>query len=179
MIAKSIIFVPIIYIEAMKNFGLMLIFALLCSCSGLQQIRIEEVRNVQLKPFSGSTLEVELEAKVNNPSYRKVQLTKLELNVFRGNTPFATICTTEKVKISKRSNEFQQVSLEVRLRNMLSAVMALQQKNFSLDELTVEGEIKAKAFPLSKTIKIEKMSIQQFSAQYGDIVTPLLNMRNR
>ena len=179
MSAKSIIFAPVILHQAMKNFGLMLVFALLCSCGGLQQIRIEEVRNVQLKPFSGSTLGVELEAKVSNPSCRKVQLTKLELNVLRGSTPFATICTTEKVKIARRSNEFQQVSLEVRLRNMLSAIMALQQKNFSLDELTVEGEIRARAFPLSKTIRIEKMSIQQFSAQYGDIVTPLLNIRNR
>jgi len=163
----------------MKNFRLIFIFALLCSCSGLRQIQIEEVRNVQVKSFSGSKLDVGLEAKVSNPSYRKVQLTKLELNVLRGSTPFAVISTTETVKIARRSNEFQQVALEVRLRNMLSAVMALQQKNFSLDELMVEGEIRAKAFPLSKKIKIEKMSIRQFSAQYGDIVTPLLNLRNR
>jgi hypothetical protein len=163
----------------MKNFKLLLVLTLLCSCSGLKQIRIEEVRNVQLKPFSGSTLGVGLEARVNNPSYRKVQLTKLELNVQRGSTPFATISTTEKVKIAKRSNEFQPVSLEVRLRNVLSAIMAMQLKNFSVDDLTVEGEIKAKAFPLSKTIKIEKMSVREFASQYGDIVTPLLNMYSK
>jgi len=163
----------------MKNFGLIFILALLCSCSGLKQIRIEEVRNVQLKPFKGSTLEVGLEARVNNPSYRKVQLTKLELNVQRGNTPFAAISATEKINIPRRSNDFTPVPLEIRLRNVLSAIMALQAKNFSIDELTVEGEIRAKAFLLSKTIRIEKMSIQQFTAQYGDIVTPLLNMRSK
>ena len=163
----------------MKNFGLILTLALLCSCSGLRQIRVEEVRNVQLKPFSGSTLEVGLEARINNPSYRKVQLTKLELNVLRGNTPFATISATKKVSVPRRSNSFTPVPLEIRLRNVLGAVLALQQKGFSLDELTVEGEIRAKAFPLSKTIAIKKMSMREFTAQYGDFITPLLNLRNR
>ncbi len=163
----------------MKHWRVVLLLTLLCSCGGLNQIRIEEVRGVQMKPFSGSTLEVGLEAKVNNPSCRKVQLTKLELNVERGSTLFATISTKDKVVFPRYSNEFQPIPMEIRLRNMFGAIMALQQKNFSLDELTVEGELKVKAFPLSKTIKIEKQSIAAFSAQYGDIITPLLNMRSR
>ncbi|MDR2938238.1 MAG: hypothetical protein LBU92_04790 [Prevotellaceae bacterium] len=163
----------------MKNFGLLLALALLCSCSGLRQIRVEEVRNVQVKSFSGSTLSVGLEAKINNPSRRKLQLTKLELNVLRGSSNFATISATEKVKIPKRSNDFSSVPLEVKLNNILSAVMMLQQKNFPIDELLVEGEIKAKIFPLSKKIRIEKMSLREFSLQYGDMITPLLNTRGK
>ncbi len=157
----------------------MLLLALLCSCGSLNQIRVEEVRNVQMKPFSGSTLEVGLEVKVRNPSYRKVHLTKLELNVERGGTSFATISAKEKVSIPRRSDDFQPVPLEVRLRNLLAAVMAMQQKNFSVDDLTLSGEIRVKAFPLSKKIKIEKQTVREFSAQYGDIITPLLNIRSR
>lgn len=163
----------------MKNWVLLLTLALLCSCSGLKQIRVEEVRNVQVKSFNGSTLAVGLEAKVNNPSRRKVHLTKLELNVLRGSSNFATISTTEKVSIPKRSNEFSAVPVEVRLSNMLSAIMLLQQKKFPIDELSVEGEIRAKAFPLNKKIRIENMSMREFSSQYGDMITPMLNMRSK
>lgn len=157
----------------------MLLLALLCSCGGLNQIRVEEVRNVQTKTFSGSTLEVGLEVKVNNPSCRKVHLTKLELDVERNGSLFATISTKDKVSIPRRSDDFQPVPLEIRLRNMLAVVMAMQQKNFSVDDLTLNGEICVRAFPLSKKIKIEKQSIREFSSQYGDIITPLLNIHSK
>jgi len=132
---------------------------------------------VQLKSTVGTAMTVGLEARVNNPSCHKVQLTKLELNVLRGSSTFATISTTDKVKVARRSNEFQPVSLEVRLRNVLGAIMLMQQKNLSIDDFMLEGEVVVKAFPLSKKISIEKMSVREFTAQYGDIITPLLELR--
>ena len=163
----------------MKNIVPLLALALLCSCGGLRQIQVEEVRNVRLKQFSGNTLAVELEARVNNPSRREVHLNKLELSVTRGTSPFATITTTERLTVPRRSNNFAEVPLEVRLRNMLSVMMAVQLGTFSLDNLVVEGEMTVTAFPVTKKIKIEPINLQAFTEQYGDIVTPLLNLRGR
>jgi hypothetical protein len=157
----------------------MLLLALLCSCGGLNQIRVEEVRNVQMKTLSGGTFEVGLEVKVHNPSCRKVRLTKLELDVERGGSLLATVSAKEKVSIPRRSDDFQPLPLEIRLRNLLAAVMAMQQKSFSVDDLTLSGEICVSAFPLSKKIKIKKQTVREFTAQYGDIITPLLNIRSR
>jgi LEA14-like dessication related protein len=150
--------------------------AFLSSCSGLQHIRVEEVRNVSVQPSGGGVMQVTLDTKINNPSSRKVQLTSLDISVELRGSVFATISAKEKVVVPRHSNAFQQVLLEVRLRNLLTTLIALQQKKISPDELTVEGTLNAKAFPLSKTIRIEKQSLSVFAAQYGDFITPLLKV---
>ncbi|MDR1416683.1 MAG: hypothetical protein LBJ57_04620 [Prevotellaceae bacterium] len=152
---------------------------LLSSCSGLRHIYVEDVRNVSVQPLRGGVMQVTLDAKVNNPSCRKVQLTELELNVeLRGST-IATISAKEKVVAPRRSHDFQPVSLEVRLRNLLTTLIALQQKQLSPDELMVEGTLKVKAFPLSKAIKIKRQPLSVFAAQYGDFITPLLKLQSK
>lgn len=147
---------------------------LLSSCSGLRHVYVEDVRNVSVQPSGGGVMQVALEAKVGNPSCRTVQLTGLELNVELRGAAFATVSAKDKVVAPRRSHEFQPVLLEVRVRNLLATLIALQQKKLSPDELTVEGVLKAKAFPFSKTIKIEKQRLSVFAAQYGDFITPLL-----
>ncbi|MDR1022500.1 MAG: hypothetical protein LBL94_04405 [Prevotellaceae bacterium] len=147
---------------------------LLLSCSGLRHISVDDVRNVSVRPSGGGVMLVTLDAKVSNPSCRKVQLTGLELNVELRGSAIATISAKEKVVAPRRSHDFQPVLLEVRLRNLLTTLIALQQKQLSPDELMVEGELRAKAFPFSKTIKIEKQHLSVFAAQYGDFITPLL-----
>ncbi|MDR3188310.1 MAG: LEA type 2 family protein [Prevotellaceae bacterium] len=151
---------------------------LLCACGGLRHIRVEEVRSVSVQPVGGGKMRVSMDAKISNPSRRTVQLTKLELNVELEGSVIATISTLETVTAPPRSSAFQPVLLELRLRNLISTVIMIQQKKISPDNLTVEGELHAGAFPLSKTIKIEKQPLNAFAAQYGDLVTPLFLMIN-
>ncbi|MDR0712326.1 MAG: hypothetical protein LBF67_08305 [Prevotellaceae bacterium] len=153
--------------------------ALLSSCGGLQRIRVEEVRNVSVQPAGGGKMLVNMDARISNPLCRTVQLTGVELNVELKGSLFATISVAEKVKAPPHSNEFQAVSLEVRLRNLLFALITLQQKQLSPDDLMVAGTLKAKIFPLSKTITIEKQNLGVFAAQYGDFITPLLKVQGK
>ncbi len=161
----------------MKKFSfLCLLLALMCSCGGLQRISVEEVRGVSVTPSMSGTIAVTLEAKVNNPSCRKVQLTRLDLTVEQSGSTLATISATQKVVVPRHSDDFQPVPLEVRLRNMLGFAIALQQKNFSPDNLMLSGEIIVKTFPMRKKIKVEKQSVKDFTTQYGDFITPLLKL---
>jgi LEA14-like dessication related protein len=158
--------------------ALALLTLLTSSCGGLRHIRVEDVRNVSLQPAAGGKMQLGMEAKVSNPSCYKVQVEQLTLNVELRGAAFATITTSDKLVIARHSSDFLPIALELRLRNMLAAAIALQKKKLSADELTVEGELKVKSFLLRKTIKIEKQSLRAFSAQFGDFVTPLLSLQN-
>ncbi|MDR2814481.1 MAG: LEA type 2 family protein [Prevotellaceae bacterium] len=150
----------------------------LSSCGGLRDVRVEEVRSVSIQPAGGKML-VNMEAKITNPSRCTVQLTGLELNVALRGADFAAISTVETVEVPPYNDAFQRVSLELRLQNMLSALMTMRQKQISPDELTIAGELKVKTFLWSKAIKVEKQSLSAFAAQYGDLITPLLKLQGK
>lgn len=156
---------------------LSLCICIVTSCASYKNITIEDVRGSGVKPSSGGKMVIDLEARVNNPTCRKVHLKKLELDVFRNGSLFATLNTPNTVTVPRKSNDFQPIPIELRLRNILATLMTLD--NMNINDFTVEGEIKVSSFPMYKTIKIPRQSIQTFSAQFGDILTPILSIQNR
>jgi hypothetical protein len=152
----------------------------LSSCGGLNYTHVNEVRNVSLRPVGGGKMLVDMEVKISSLSNFTVRLSKLELNVELAGAPFATINTTDMLKVPPHNDAFQPVTLELRLQNMLSTLMVMmQQKKISPDELMIEGTLKVSVFPWSKTVKIEKQNLNAFTAQYGDLITPLLRLQSK
>ncbi|MDR3367233.1 MAG: LEA type 2 family protein, partial [Prevotellaceae bacterium] len=103
----------------------------LSSCSGLSRIRVEEVRNVSVQPIGGGKMLVNMDVKVGNPSRRTVQLTMLELNVELGGALFATISAVKTIAVPPHNDAFLPVELELRLRNIISTMIMLQQRQIS------------------------------------------------
>jgi hypothetical protein len=81
--------------------------------------------------------------------------------------------------VPPHNDAFLPVELELRLRNIISTMIMLQQRQISPEEMMVEGELRVKTFPLTKTVKIEKQSLSAFAAQYGDLLTPLLELQGK
>jgi hypothetical protein len=154
--------------------------ALLSSCGGLRHTRVEEVRSVSLQPVGGGKMLVSMDVKISSQSSLAVRLSKLALSVELDGAPFASISTADMLKVPPHNDAFQPVTLELRLQNMLPALMVmLQQKQNLSDKLTIEGTLKVSTFLWRRTLKIEKQNLTAFAAQYGDFITPLLKQQSK
>jgi hypothetical protein len=154
--------------------------ALLSSCGGLRHTRVEEVRGVSLRSVGGGKMLVNMDVKISSQSSLTVRLSKLALNVELDGAPFAAISTVDMLKVPPRNDAFLPVTLELRLQNMLPALMVmLQQKQNLSDKLTIEGTLKVSTFLWRRTLKIEKQNLTAFAAQYGDFITPLLKQQSK
>jgi LEA14-like dessication related protein len=157
----------------------LLSIALLTGCASYNSIRVTDVRSTRgIQATGAGKISINLDVKVDNPTWRNVQLKTLELTVFKNNAVFVSLAASEKITVPKHSDDYVAVPINIKLQNVVAALLSFQ-KNTSIDDFEVEGIIKVGAFPMGKTITIKRQSLASFSATYGDIVSPILNLKNK
>ena len=72
------------------------------SCGTVQEPRIVEIVNTQVKKFSASSLELAVILKIDNPNNFNIYITGSDLNISLNNQPIGGASIVDKVKIPKR-----------------------------------------------------------------------------
>jgi hypothetical protein len=144
---------------------------LFCACTDYSQIVITNVKDVKIVPSGGGKFKIMLNARVKNPTCRNVKLRMVELNLQQRGMAFATLTLAEPISIASRSENDYPAVLEAQLQNILAALAGF--KNVFIADFTIEGKIKASAFPLCRTIHIKQQPLTEFEKQYGGIVSGL------
>jgi LEA14-like dessication related protein len=136
--------------------GIVLITTVI-SCGNVEEPRIVELVDTQIKTFSSNSLEVVVTLKIENPNNFNIFLTGSELNISLNNKHIGTASIVEKVRIPKNVTEDQTITLKMEDTSLLAKVfptllVASLTGSFKLD---AKGFIKARARGITKTVPIE------------------------
>ena len=132
-----------------------LLMVFLGSC--VQEVTLSEVENVKIEKNSNS-LDVILYLKINNPNSFKIKIKKIDLDLTLNSWEVGEVISNEELILDPNSEDVYAVSVNVDIDNVITGGIALISL-FSKDKATVKvvGELKAKAFFVSKIIKIDEI----------------------
>jgi len=133
------------------------ILFLLSSCT-YQDVEVIEVVDVQVKSFSANRIEAVIFVKIKNPNGYKIKIVDSDLDLYINNSKMGKAKLTKRVVIPAKSETIQEVGVEAKVGNLLSAggiggilsLIGSQSIN-----LRVKGTIKAKAFVITKKVDVD------------------------
>ena len=128
---------------------------LLFSCSGIEEIKVGNIRNIELKGINNNVIDVELTLPVENPNSFNVKLKDANLKVTNVETLVGTITQMEEIVISAKTTKdytiHVKVSLDGRNVNLLSIYSLFNNK----PDLRLSGTIKVRSSLYRGKIKIK------------------------
>ena len=122
----------------------------------MQEVTLSEVENVKLERNNNS-LDVVLYLKINNPNSFKIKINEIDLELTLNSWEVGEVTSNEELILKPNSEDVYPVPVNIDIDNVLTGGVALISL-FSSDKATVKvlGELKAKAFFVSKIIKIDE-----------------------
>ncbi len=124
--------------------------------SCMQEVTLSELENIKIEKNSNS-LDIVLYLKINNPNAFKIKVQEINVDLTLNSWEVGEVISKEEFVLKPNSNDVYPVPVNVDFGNILTGGAALISL-FSSDKATVKilGDIKAKAFFISKTIKIDE-----------------------
>lgn len=135
-------------------FLLLVIFA--SSCSSFKEIKIGNLRNLEVKGFENNKLALEVKLPVENPNPYNVKVKDANIRVMNGDSELGRVVQMDNLVISGNSNKEYPVNLTVELTGIKKDDLFSVFKIFSNKAgLRIAGEIKASYLLYNKSIKID------------------------
>ena len=144
----------------MKNklyyiFVLVTVSFLFASCSGIEEIKVGNIRGVEIKGINNDVLDVEITVPVENPNSFKVKLKDADLTVTNGETLIGTITQMDEIIISGNSSKEYPVHIKVKLANFSNNLFSIYSTFSNKLDMKLSGTIKVRSFPYFRKIKIK------------------------
>ncbi len=143
---------------------------LLGSCIKQEDISLKEVENVSVQGFS----RIDLTLKVENRSGSKLRVESARLDLRRGEMPLVDLILGEPVLVPRKSVTSVPVTLRLKLSNPLGALGLMGDLKGMIPQLTVSGEITAKAGWARKKIRFDGVPFTDFLRTFGADTDELL-----
>ncbi|PKP39374.1 MAG: hypothetical protein CVT98_02045 [Bacteroidetes bacterium HGW-Bacteroidetes-15] len=153
-----------------KSFFRGLVFVLavfvFSSCGRYNDISVKDFNDVKFRGLNQNTVMLSFDVEIDNPNTRKISVIDIEFKAWLNNRELGVFRITEAIKLIPCSKQSYFVPAEIELRTIADAIRIATSGSFEslLDKIEVEGEIKAKSFPVRKTIKIERQSFKNLSS---------------
>jgi LEA14-like dessication related protein len=146
------------YTTSIKKFSFIALLVLvLSSCLEYKEVEVVKIVDVGVKDISTKGVDVEVAMQIKNPNKYNISIVDSDLNLFLKGQKMGTANIKEKVTLKKKSNEVYRFTIQSDLKDIasggLSVMMGLITQ--SSMELKVQGDIKAKAKGISKSIPID------------------------
>ena len=137
-----------------KYFLPLIMVLFLGSC--MQEITLTEVENIEIEQNSNS-LDVVLYLKINNPNSFKIKVQEINVDLTLNSWEVGQVTSNEEFVLKPNSEDVYPVPVNVDFGNILTGGAALISL-FSSDKASVKvfGDLKAKAFFITKTVKIDE-----------------------
>jgi LEA14-like dessication related protein len=137
---------------------LLLAFAafLFVACAGLKEIRIGNLRNIEVKGFENNKVELEITLPVENPNPYTVKIKDADIRIMNGDTELGRVIQMDKVVITRKSAKDYPVKLTVELTGLKDNIFSIYKIFGSKkNKMRIMGEIKAGYLLYSKSVKID------------------------
>ena len=142
------------------------------SCIKQDDITLHEVENVSVQGFS----RIDLTLKVENSSGSKLRIEDARLDLQRGQMSLVDLMLSQPVIIPRKSINSIPVSLRLKLSNPLGALSLISDLKSTVSQLTVSGEITAKAGWARKKIRFDQVPFTDFLRTFGADTDELFKM---
>lgn len=144
------------------------VMAAMASCRiAPDDIRLEEVRDVQVEGVNLTQARVKLSLDMVNDSKMRVTVKEGELSLHDGSREVLEITIKEPVVLPRRSTTEVVVPLVIRFRGGLGALSGLSKLADHPENLLVSGSLHLKGAGLKKRYRINDMPLPDFLALIG------------
>jgi len=141
-----------------SGFYVFLIAIIFSSCSGIKPVVVKNISNIKSEnTFKNPELTFELT--VENPNKYNVTISRMNLDLYNGETSLVAINLVEKTKISK----FQSVVVPVSMKPSMETINTLLKSELNNlvrgkvnQKMEIRGELVIKKFIFSKKIKLKE-----------------------
>lgn len=145
-------------IKFIFGMAILLPFLLLSSCVSYDEVKITNIKQVDLKNFVGKEILLSAEVEIENPNSYSISVTDSDFDISTGNKLLGNFKIDNKVNIPKASKEYHELVFKVNMddlapgaqNTLLKMVLSGKQEM----DLKVDGYIEAKAFLLKRKFPI-------------------------
>ncbi len=140
-----------------KLFVFLIFFPLFYSCGNFEEIEIGEPKEVKIRGFEDNLLVFDIGLPVNNPTLYRISIKEMDVRVFLNDKYIGKLLIDEKISIKAKKDTVYYLPVKIRLANVLgTAFIMMNMKKGSQSEVRFEGQIKARALLITKTIDIKE-----------------------
>ena len=136
----------------------------LVACAGFENIEVGEIEEIKFNRFADRSVEFEVLMPIDNPSSFRFRIVDVDLDVHINNEYIGKIRNVDNVSIPSGSSEVYTFPLRVEFSNILRG--ALSMYNVLLmrkAEVSVEGHITVRSFPLTRRLKVDEVTRIDFN----------------
>ncbi len=127
------------------------------SCSGIKDIEIGEIEDVNLTRFANRAIEFEVSMLIDNTSSFRFRIIDVDLDLYVNNEYLGKISNVDNVLIPSKSSELYTFPLRVNFTNILRGAISMY--NLFLDrqaEVVVKGNLGIRSFPFTRNIAVDE-----------------------
>lgn len=141
----------------LKLLSLTLLIVTFSSCQQLANVQVGEIKDVAVKGFSGSNIQVSIKVPIKNNSKIKVNISKTEFALLGNNKLIGTATQANAISLPAKTDSTYKIYFNVDISNFDGGIMSLLplvsggSNNFS-----IKGKVVAKALFVRKTIIINE-----------------------
>jgi len=128
---------------------------LLFSCSGIEEIKVGNIRNIELKGINNNVIDVELTLPVENPNSFNVKLKDANLEVTNVETLIGTITQMDEIVISAKTTKDYTIHVKVTLVGRNINLISIYSLFNNKPDLRLSGTIKVRSSLYRGKIKIK------------------------
>jgi len=128
---------------------------LLFSCSGIEEIKVGNIRNIELKGINNNVIDVELTLPVENPNSFNVKLKDANLEVTNVETVIGTITQLDDIVISAKTTKDYTIHVKVTLVGRNINLLSIYSLFNNKPDLRLSGTIKVRSSLYRGKIKIK------------------------
>jgi len=130
-------------------------------CSGLEDIKLLNVKDVTYQEFKGNVLRLVITATVNNPNRFNVKIKNANMDLRLNDRVIGTVTQMEQITLAGRSQKDYRIYVAIEMKDLLTNIINLSRVLMNEPKnLNLSGTVHVKSFLYSKTFQVERLSFQ-------------------
>lgn len=143
----------------MKNIRNILILLALFTgaCAPYSEVKIGDVKEVHLHSLGLKKATMDVSLEIENPNHKKFDITEVSVELYIEEERAGMLNTVDKVQILPQSKEVYEFPVEIAFESILeTGIMFMKVLKKKEVNITLQGYIKVRAFPLSRKIPVNE-----------------------
>ncbi|MBN2682655.1 MAG: LEA type 2 family protein [Bacteroidales bacterium] len=140
-----------------KKIALLLIPLLFSSCVTIKEVNVGKIQGLKVEEVTKESVKLEFQIPIENKNNFKIKIKDVDLKIDVNRVSLGEVKKIKKIVIPANSNEIHNFHIEAKVSNLLMGSLAMIGSMLGgKANVKVNGHIKAKAFFVTKKIKIEE-----------------------
>ncbi len=141
--------------------SLLVLSFVLTGCFKFENVELIAIKDVTYNEFKDNVLRLDVVMTVNNPNRFQVKVKEANMDLLFGDQVIGTVTQVEQIELAGRTQKDYKLQIAVEMKDLQSNLIALFRLLMNeSNKLSLSGTLHVKSFLYSKTVRIEKMSLQ-------------------